>query len=146
MIPAGACLLLAPAFGQSEAHSTTAHVPASSLKSLRFSGSYTRLKQRKDENQSAIFEVKQLNGGKIRFHLTALMWPVGHSDTPHNGEIEATVALRNRVAVYKNETYRLIMRFTDHAIVLTESGSNPDFGAYVRATGTYRLTKRGRTR
>jgi hypothetical protein len=46
---------------------------------------YTRLKRSKDENQSAILKVTRLRSGRIRFHLTALWWPVG-SDSPHRSD------------------------------------------------------------
>ena len=101
-------------------------------------GTYTRIKHRKDENQSAILEVTQISGHRIRFDLTALWWPVGRGDSTHNGEITATVALRGRSAVYESEGYRLTMWFRGRTVVVTESGSNPDFGVNVSAAGTYR--------
>lgn len=145
MISTGTCLLLAPVFGQSKAHSRTAHPEAVSVRSSRVSGTYTRIKHRRDENQSGVLEVRQLNGGKIHFHLTALWWSAAQSDLPHNGDIEATVTLRNGAAAYRNENYRLTMRFANHTVTLTESGSNPEFGVNVSAAGTYRLTSKDRT-
>ena len=129
----GLCLIPAPGFAQSRAHDRH---------SWPLTGTYARIKSRADENQSAILDIRQRSGSRIRFHLTALWWPVGRSDSPHNGEIEATVALHDHVAVYKDGDYRLTLRFRDHKVVLTESGSNPDFGANVSAAGTYRRTGR----
>ena len=104
----------------------------------RLTGTYTRLKQSKAENQSANLDLRQISKSKIRFDLTALWWPVGNADSPHNGEIEATIALHDHSAVYEYGDYRLTLRFRKHTVVLTESGSNPDFGAYVSAAGIYR--------
>ena len=139
-IPAGICLLSLPALTQSKARHRTTHTSVHALKSLRLTGTYTRIKRSKEEHQSAILEVKRMSGSKIRVHLTALWWGA-QSDSPHNGEFETTLALRNRVAVYRNENYHLTLKFARHAAALTESGRNPEFGANVSAAGTYRLTR-----
>ncbi len=110
-------------------------------KSAHFTGTYTRIKHSPDENQSANLDVRQISRSRIHFHLTALWWPVGNSDSPHNGKIEAAIPLRNHVAVYTAGDYRLILHFRAHTIVLTERGNNPDFGAYVSAAGTYQRTR-----
>ncbi len=144
IIPAGVCLLAAPGFGQSKARHGQAPPATYALKSSRLTGTYTRVKRNNNEHQSATMDVKQINRSKIHVHLTALWWPA-LSDLPHNGEFEATLALRNHIAVYRNENYRLTMKFARHAVALTESGSNPEFGVNVRAAGTYRLTRKQRT-
>lgn len=129
------CLVLAPSLAQGRAHERP---PA------RLAGTYTRVKQRGDENQSAILDITQISRGRIKFHLTALWWSVGRGDSPHNGEIEATVALRDHAAIYQNGGYRLRLRFQARPVVVTESGSNPDFGVNVSAAGTYRRTRRNK--
>ena len=125
----GMCFLLANESGQAGVH-----------KSSQLTGTYIRVKHSRDENQSAQIDVIPISRSRIRFHLTALWWPVRRSDSPHNGEIEATVMLRNHVAVYQDGDYRLTLHFRNHAVVLTERGSNPDFGASVSAAGSYRRT------
>jgi hypothetical protein len=137
---AALCLLLSPSFGQTSSlrpHPTT-HI------SSRLTGTYIRLKHRQDENQSAQIVIKQISRSRLRFHLTALWWPVGWPDSPHNGEIESTVVLRNHTAVYQNGDYRLTLHLRDHAVVLTERSSDPDFGAFVSAAGTYRRVSQRR--
>ena len=109
-------------------------------------GTYTRNKHSPGKNQSAHLDITQISRSQIRFHLTALWWPVGNSSSPHNGEIEATIPLRNHVAAYTNSGYRLTLRFLPHSVVLTERGSNPDFGAYVSAAGIYRRLGRSRAK
>jgi hypothetical protein len=121
------CFLLAYGSGQAGTHTSS-----------RLTGTYIRVKHNSDENQSAQIDIKQVSRSRIRFHLTALWWPGGRADSPHNGEIESTVALRNHVAVYQDGDYGLTLHFRDHAVVLTERGNDPDFGAYVSAAGTYR--------
>ena len=134
----GMCFILGPGFGQNGAHHRSGRLAAHAP----LAGTYTRVKRHRDENQSAILDVKQSGPGTVRFDLTALWWSVGRGDSPHNGEIEATIPLHNHVAVYKNGDYRLTLKFRAHTVVLTESGSNPDFGASVSAAGTYRRTRR----
>lgn len=134
--------LLLPPFSPIRAQTRRTHPVVRSPKAASLTGTYTRIKRRKDENQSAILEVTQLRGGKIKFTLTALWWSVGHSDSPHNGEIQATVPLRDRTAVYTNLDYRLTIRFRTHDVMLTEKGRNEEFGAYVSAAGTYRRTNK----
>ena len=64
----GLCLIPAPGFAQSRAYERHFWPPT---------GTYTRVKSRADENQSAILDVKQRSSSRIKFHLTALWWPVG---------------------------------------------------------------------
>ena len=142
LILAGICLCAVPGLGQERPHRAPARPAAASRKSPRLTGTYTRIKCRADENQSAILEVTKISGHKLSFDLTALWWPVGRGDSPHNGEITATVALRGQSAVYENGDYRLTLRFQGHKVVLTERGSNPEFGVHVNAAGTYRRTNR----
>ncbi len=134
----GLCFILGPSFGQDGAHHRSARPAAHA----RLAGTYTRVKRYGDESRSAILAIKQSNPGTVRFDLTALWWPVGRSDSPHNGEIKATVPLHDHIAVYKNGDYRLTLKFRARTVVVTESGSNPDFGVGVSAAGTYRRTKR----
>ena len=143
-ITAGICLLSLPVFGQSKARHRTTHPSSHALRSSRLTGTYTRSKRSKNEHQSATMDVQQISGSKIHVHLTALWWPA-QSDSPHNGEFEATLALHNHTAVYRNENYRLTMKFARPTVALTESGSNPEFGVNVRAAGIYRLTRQHRT-
>lgn len=140
----GMCFLFVPGIGQGRAQGRSARSIASSQKSSSFTGTYTRIKRRKDENQSATLDIKQIGDSRIKFALTALWWAVSSSNSPHNGEITATIALRNQVAVYKASGYRLTMQFRGHRVVLTERGSNPEFGVNVSAAGTYRRTARDR--
>lgn len=140
----GMGMLPTAGMGQGRAHNRSARSIASSHNLSRLTGTYTRIKRRKDENQSATLDIKQIGDSRIKFDLTALWWAVSSRNSPHNGEITATIALRNQVAVYKAGDYRLTMQFRGHRVVLTERGSNPEFGVNVSAAGTYRRTGRDR--
>ena len=135
--------LLVPTWGQAKQHPRSAHL-TTSPKSAVLTGTYIRIKHRKAENQSAELTVKQISAHRIKVNLTALWWTVAGRSSPHNGEIEATITLNHHVAVYVNGNYRLTMQFHKHTVVLTESGSNLDFGMNVRAAGTYRRARRSR--
>lgn len=141
LILIGICLILSPSSAQGKVHGRSTFPAAVSRRISRLTGTYTRIKRRPDENQSAILDVTRVSRSRIRLHLTALWWPVGRAELPHNGEIEATVGLYDHVAVYENGNYRLTLSFRNHDIVVTESGRNPEFGANISAAGAYQRTR-----
>jgi hypothetical protein len=98
-------------------------------------GSY-RLTKEEFRNR---LEVRQLAGGKIKFHLLALWVSYNNPENIHNGELQGIVALENGVAVYDQDDCKLKFELFPTLIRVTQlNDAGCGFGANVTAAGNYR--------
>jgi hypothetical protein len=84
-------------------------------------------------------EVRQLAGGKIKFHLLALWVSHNNPENIHNGELQGIAKLEKGVAIYDQDGCKIKIEFFPnraHVMQLEDSGCG--FGANVTAEGTYR--------
>ncbi len=87
-------------------------------------------------NVRSRLDVQLLPNNQIKFSLVALLETGGNS--PRNGIVEATVALKNGVAVYEQGECKISMKFINNKAVVRESHVDDcGFGAFVTAEGTY---------
>ncbi|MBI4853408.1 MAG: hypothetical protein HY819_16565 [Acidobacteria bacterium] len=90
----------------------------------------------KKSNVANQLDIKHLNSNKIKFHLTAIL--ITGSDSPHNGEIEAEIELKDNVAVYKEGSCKITLKFSNNKVQIAEENVDDcGFGAYVTAEGIY---------
>jgi hypothetical protein len=84
-------------------------------------------------------DVRQLAGGKIKFHLLALWVSYNNPDNIHNGELQGIAKLENGVALYDQDGCKIkIEFFSNRARVTQLDDAGCGFGANVTAAGTYR--------
>jgi hypothetical protein len=84
-------------------------------------------------------DVKQLAGGKIKFHLLTLWVSHNNPENIHNGELQGIAALKNGVAIYDQDGCKIKMEFLlNRARVRQLEDVGCGFGANVTADGTYR--------
>lgn len=87
-------------------------------------------------NVRSSLNVQLLPKNQIKFSLVALLETGGGS--PRNGVVEATVALKNKTAVYEDGGCKLSMKFVGNKVIVQESNvEDCGFGAFVTAQGTY---------
>jgi hypothetical protein len=88
-------------------------------------------------------DVKQLAGGKIKFHLLALWVSYSNPENIHNGELQGIVALANGVALYDQDGCKLKFEFFSNRVRITQlDDAGCGFGANVTAASTYRKLDR----
>lgn len=99
-----------------------------------YTGNYTL----RYSNVNNSLQVLQLPDGKIKFDLLALLMT---GDSPRNGEVRGTVAVKNGLAVYDVDGCKVKFRFEKNKVnIAVDNVDACAFGAYVTADGTY--TKR----
>lgn len=90
----------------------------------------------RESNVINSLDVQLLSNNKIKFHLLALL-KTG-ADSLHNGEVEDTVSIKDNVATYQEGNCKLVMKFIDNKVEVTEDNVDDcGFGAYVTAAGKY---------
>ena len=83
---------------------------------------------------------RQLPGGRVKIYIYASWIGSVEMGNVRTGEVRATLALRNNVAVYESGQCRITIRFTRRRAIVTQNENDCDFGLNVLATGSY--TKR----
>jgi hypothetical protein len=106
-------------------------------KSVRNVTGHYQLKKAETRNS---FEVQELAGNRIKFHILALWISPYNPENVHNGEVFGTVLRKGNTAVYEEERCKLTIKFTASGAVVdqNEEVGDCDFGANVTASGIYR--------
>ena len=78
-----------------------------------------------------------LPGGKVKIYLYASWIGSVEMGNVRNGEIRATLPLKNNVAVYESGQCRITIRFRGRRAIVTQNENDCDFGLNVLADGTY---------
>lgn len=100
----------------------------------RITGSY-RHRSRSAENS---LDAMLLPGGRVKIYLYASWIGNAAMGNVRNGEVRATLPLRNNVAVYESGRCRITIRFTKSRAFVTQNEADCDFGLNVSAEGSYR--------
>jgi hypothetical protein len=113
-----------------------AHAQAPSKPAIKSVTGHYRLTKEEFRNR---LDVKQLAGGKIKFHLLALWVSYNNPENIHNGELQGIAALENGVAIYDQDGCKIRIEFLlNRARVRQLEDAGCGFGANVTADGTYR--------
>ena len=84
-------------------------------------------------------DVRQVAGGKIKFHLLALWVSYNNAENIHNGELQGIAKLENGIALYDQDGCKLKIEFFPGHVSITQlEEEGCGFGANVTAAGSYR--------
>lgn len=109
------------------------------------SGSITGSYSFKRPSAENSLDARLLPGGKVKIYLYASWVGSAATGNVNNGEIKATLPLKNNVAVYESGQCRITIRFDARRAIVTEKGnSDCGFGLNVSAAGSY-LKRSSRT-
>jgi hypothetical protein len=82
-------------------------------------------------------DAQQLPGGRVKIYLYASWIGDAATGNVNNGEVKATLPLRNNLAVYESGQCRITIRFTGKRALVTQSENDCGFGLNVSAEGNY---------
>lgn len=106
-------------------------------KANRSSGNITGSYRYRSSSAENSLDARLLPRGRVKIYLYA-SW-IGNAATGNvrNGEVRATLPLRNNVAVYAAGQCRITIRFAGRRAFVTQNENDCDFGLNVSAEGTY---------
>lgn len=101
------------------------------------SGHYERL----GENDQATLDVKQLPGSRVKVTGIALWNTKNEKYGPNIGELDFEADLKDDTASWTDaDGYRITIRFSRHALDVTERSADGHFGMNVTFAGRYNRT------
>ena len=97
--------------------------------------------ERNGENEQASLDVTMLPGDRVKVSGIALWNTRNEKYGPYIGELEFEAALKDDVVSWSDaDGYRIVIRFSRHAIDVTEHGVGGHFGMNVTFAGHYART------
>jgi hypothetical protein len=97
--------------------------------------------ERNGENEQASLDVTMLPGDRVKVSGIALWNTRNEKYGPNIGELEFEASLKDDVVFWSDpDGYRIVIRFSRHALDVTEHGVDGHFGMNVTFAGHYART------
>lgn len=107
-------------------------------KAYRAPGNVTGSYRYRSPSAENSLDALKLPGGKVKIYLYASWIGNAALGNVRNGEVRATLPLKNNVAVYESGQCRITIRFAGRRAFVTQNENDCDFGLNVWAEGSYR--------